>query len=149
MKRSLFFFLYLFLLSLLAGYLLSKATLIGRAGMTFFYKEYAFLKTWWQGAAVVLIVFSFLFLLLGWIQKKQAKKTALVWNVLLCVAGGVGLYFTYYDFRHTVSHRLLGERFHLGGYLFWIGWITIPLFYLAQKSKESHLHSSAQKAHLS
>jgi intracellular septation protein A len=149
MKRSLFFFLYLFLLSLLAGYLLSKATLIGRAGMTFFYKQYAFLKTWWQGAAVILMALSLLFLLLGWIQKKQAKQTAMIWNVLLCVAGGVGLYLTYYDFRHTVSHRLLGERFHLGGYLFWIGWISIPLFYLAQKNKESRPHSLAQTTTLS
>ena len=39
----------------------------------------------------------------------------------------VGLYFTYNDFRHTLSHRWLGERFHLGAYLFWIVWIAISV----------------------
>jgi hypothetical protein len=45
----------------------------------------------------------------------------------------IGLYFTYQDFRHNTAHRWLGERFHLGGYLFWIGWMAISVFYLIKK----------------
>lgn len=55
------------------------------------------------------------------------------------VAALLGLYFTYQDFRQNVSHRWLGERFHLGGYLFWIGWIIISVFYLSAYRKKSQM----------
>lgn len=44
-----------------------------------------------------------------------------------------GIYFSYLDFRRTLSHRWLGERFHLGVYLFWVGWIAITIFCALQK----------------
>ena len=44
------------ILSTVSGYLLSKASLVGRIGINLFYKEYKFLKVWWQGALVVFIV---------------------------------------------------------------------------------------------
>jgi hypothetical protein len=115
----------------LIGFLLSKASLVGRTGINLFYKEYKFLKIWWQGAGVVLFIFLFLFFLQGFLEKRWEKnsKPVHVIAILLAVAG---LYFTYNDFRHTLTHRLLGERFHLGGYLFWIGWILISLFYLTR-----------------
>jgi len=48
----------------------------------------------------------------------------------LLVAGVLGLVITYYDFQHTYSHRLLKERFHLGFYLFWLGWMGTCVFFL-------------------
>jgi hypothetical protein len=47
----------------------------------------------------------------------------------------VGLYFTYRDFQYYYAHRWLKEKFHLGGYLFWIGWIGISLFFLFSRQE--------------
>lgn len=46
-----------------------------------------------------------------------------------------GLYFTFSNFRNDLSHRLLGERFHLGIYLYWIGFCIISLFYALTSKK--------------
>lgn len=122
------------LLAILCGYLLSKASLVGKAGMTFVYKEYAFLKTWWQGALFIFGVWLLLFALQRLAQRNFSRPR---WVHIGCiVAACAGLYFTYLDFRHTLSHRLLGERFHLGGYLFWLGWILISLFYLGNRTSK-------------
>jgi hypothetical protein len=40
------------------------------------------------------------------------------------------LYLTYNDFRQDLSHRLMGERFHIGAYLVWIGWMIISIYLL-------------------
>ena len=135
MKRNSLFITFLFLLAALGGYLLSKASLVGRVGISLFYREYQFLKTWWQGGLVVFVVWMIFFLLQGLVQrKKPANVTRLVHTgaILFALAG---LFLTYRDFRHTTSHRWLGERFHLGGYLFWLGWIAISIFYLTEKKK--------------
>jgi len=112
---------------------MSKASFIGRMGINFFYKEYKFLKVWWQGALVVFCVWVLLLLIQGMVQKRNTRKRAIIIHIVCVLAAIVGLYFTYNDFRHSFNHRLLGERFHLGAYLFWIGWIIISLFYLVQK----------------
>lgn len=134
MKRSVLI-LILAILSAVSGYLLSRASLVGRVGINLFYKEYKFLKIWWQGALVVFIVLLVLLFLQGLVQKKLIFEKAKQLHIIAIVAALVGLYFTYNDFRHTTSHRLLGERFHLGGYLFWIGWILISIYYLAKKTQ--------------
>lgn len=122
------------LLSILCGYLFSKASLIGKAGMTFVYKEYAFLKTWWQGALFVFVVWMVLLLVQGLAQRKGKGNWVYISFIVLAI---FGIYFTYQDFRHTLSHRLLGERFHLGGYLFWAGWILISIYYLANNRRST------------
>ncbi len=132
MKKSLLVLL-LLALSVLSGYLMSKATLVSRVGITFFYKEYNFLKVWWQGALAVFVILLIFILLQGYIQNKYAKQTARMVHLVAIPVALFGLFLTYSDFRHTLSHRLLGERFHLGAYLFWIGWIMISLFYVLQK----------------
>ncbi|HVG40305.1 MAG TPA: hypothetical protein VM888_01745, partial [Chitinophagaceae bacterium] len=48
----------------------------------------------------------------------------------------IGLYLTYRDFRQSLSHRLMGERFHTGAYLFWLGWISIALFFLIRHKEQ-------------
>lgn len=132
MKRFAYLLLILLALSGLAGYLLSKASLVGRMGISLFYKEYAFLKVWWQAGLLVLMVWLLLYFLLGWAQRKLSLRSSRWVYVGALFLAIVGLYFTYQDFRDTLSHRWLGERFHLGGYLFWIGWMLVCLFYISQ-----------------
>jgi hypothetical protein len=133
MKRSWFLLFLLVILSVISGYLLSKASLVGKAGISLFYREYQFLKVWWQGALVVFGVLFLLFLIQAAVQRKTARGTANFIHILCILLALAGLYFTYNDFRHDLSHRLLGERFHLGAYLFWIGWVMVSMFLLAQK----------------
>src|SRR4051812_17579408 len=133
MKHTAPLVIFLAILSCISGYLMSKASWIGRVGMTFFYREYNFLKTWWQGALAVFGTLIILLIVQGIVQKNAARRTANVVHVVAIVLSLAGLYYTYSDFRHTLSHRLLKERFHLGVYLFWIGWLIISLFYLWNK----------------
>ena len=70
-----------------------------------------------------LLVFGVLYLLRKKI-KPSASNAAMAISVVIAL---IGLYFSYNDFRHTLSHRWLGERFHLGAYLFWIVWIAISV----------------------
>jgi hypothetical protein len=135
MKRKSILVLFLLVLSGIAGYLLSKASLVGRVGISLFYKQYKFLKVWWQGALLLFIVWMILFFLQGLVQRKLSPMASALIQVGAICAAFVGLYFTFQDFRHTTSHRWLGERFHLGGYLFWVGWIIISGFYLTEKRK--------------
>lgn len=130
MKRTGFFVAGLFLLSILSGILLSKASLVGRAGMTLFYQEYNFLKTWWKGAVLIFITLLLLFIIQGQLQKNKPLSKARLINIVAVVLALAGLYFTYLDFSNSVTHRWLGTAFHTGGYLFWIGWLAISVFYL-------------------
>src|ERR1700712_3396449 len=109
---------FILILSVVSGYLMSKASLVGKAGMSLFYREYNFLKIWWQGALLVLIGLSTLYFLHGFIQKKFSFSLVKRLNIIACFLSLSGLYFTYDDFRHTLSHHLLGERFHIRIYLF-------------------------------
>ncbi len=129
------------LLSAVSGYLLSRASLVGRVGINLFYKEYKFLKTGWQGALVVFILLVIVLLAHQAAQTKLAPSKRLGFFLIMLLLALTGLFFTYSDFRHTVSHRLLGERFHLGAYLFWIGCMTITTTYLlnGQRSRLSGL----------
>ena len=109
------------ILSALAGYLFSKASLVGRIGINVFYKEYRFLKVWWQGALLIFAVLLIFLWLQGLAQKKMQTSKARMLHLSAVLAALTGIFLTYNDFRHTTTHRLLGERFHLGGYLFWLG----------------------------
>ncbi len=135
MKRTSLLVISLLALSGIAGYVLSKASLVGRVGISLFYRQYKFLKVWWQGGLLIFAVWMLLFFLQGLVQRKLSAKTSTLIQMGAIVAALVGLYLTYQDFRHTLSHRWLGERFHLGGYLFWVGWIIISVFYLTEKRK--------------
>lgn len=134
-KSTSFVLLLLTALAALSGYLLSKASLVGKVGITLVYKEYSFLKVWWQGALVVLACWMVFFLVQGWVSRRAKGGNAALAHVVAIIVAGIGLFFTYQDFRNDLSHRLLGERFHLGGYLFWIGWMIISLFYLFRGRK--------------
>lgn len=134
-KSTSFVFILLAALAALSGYLLSKASLVGKIGITLVYKEYSFLKVWWQGALAVLACWLVLFVVQGWAGRRAKSGNAALAQVVAIVLAAIGLFFTYQDFRNNLSHRLLGERFHIGGYLFWIGWMIISLFYLFRGKK--------------
>lgn len=130
MNPRFLFILFLAGLSLVSGYLASKASLVGRLGISLFYREYQFLKTGWGGALAAFALFLFLFLFQYLISKTKSRNTAIKFFLAFLFLGLAGLIATYLDFRNTLSHRWLGERFHLGFYLFWIGWMSISIFYL-------------------
>ncbi len=130
MKKLYLLIVFIFSLSILSGVLLSKSSFIGKVGIHFFYQQYKFLKIWWQGAAVIFALLMALMVVHLIVRKLLDFKTARITYLLALAVALVGLYFTYRDFRDSLSHRLLGERFHLGAYLFWLGWISINLFFL-------------------
>ena len=78
-------------------------------------------------------VLLLLFFVQGYLQSKLVRSQARLLHLAAIVIAVIGLYFTYSDFRNDLSHRLIGERFYLGFYLFWIGWMLVSLFYLFQK----------------
>lgn len=133
MRRSASLTLFLALLSVVSGYLLSKASWIGKVGISLFYQEYEFLKVWWQGALLVFGVLIFLYALQSLVQRMASKSIATAVHLFALVAAFTGLYLTYDDFRQSVSHRWMGERFHIGAYLIWIGWMVISIYLLLSR----------------
>lgn len=123
-------------LAALSGYLMSKASFIGRLGMTFVYKEYGFLKTWWKGALAVFVVWMILLIIQAIVERKLSKQAAAIIHIIFILLALAGLYFTYSDFQHTTTHRWLKEKFHIGAYLFWLGWIIISVFCMVQQRKK-------------
>jgi heme A synthase len=135
MKRSLFFLILLASLSTIAGVLLSKISWIGKVGIRFLYHEYKFLRVWWQGAGLVFCVLLLLFIVQG-VLYRVLRPVAQIIAQIVCIAAAIaGFMVTYDDFRHNIAHRWLGERFHLGAYLFWLGWVLVSLFYITAKRR--------------
>ncbi len=134
MKR-LFLLLFLIATSMGSGYLMSRSSWIGKVGMTFFHKGYNLTKIWWQGAIAVFILQLVFFVLHVFINRRMHSVAAKAIHFLLFAAAAAGLFFTYDDFHHDLSHRLLGRHFHSGFYLIWIGWIVTSVFFLFSKKK--------------
>ncbi|MDP2059210.1 MAG: hypothetical protein Q8J97_05675 [Flavobacteriaceae bacterium] len=120
-------------LAVIVGWTLSKATVIGKVGIHFLHREYMFLNSWWKGALLVWGVWIVLEIIQYRIWKRNRRninlaiQTSFIFLAVLC------LYYTYLDFR-TFSHGLLGGRFHIGGYLFWIGWGIVSIFFIKLRS---------------
>ena len=140
MNRNVVMVIALVLFSTLAGYLLSAISFVGRAGISLFYQQYQFLKIWWKGALLVFTVWFFLFILQIFLYRKTSKPTFTIVSAVLLLSAIAGLFFSYADFRHSLSHRWLGERFHLGVYLFWLGWIAISVFILSAGNNEKNIN---------
>ena len=122
---------------MLAGWLMSHMSWIGRVGINLIHKEYKFLKVWYQGGGVVLAVLLLLFLL-QWLARRRLSANGGKGVQMICILIGLGgLFLTYSDFRSDFSHNILKERFHLGAYLFWIGWISIGLYLLAVPERKA------------
>lgn len=128
--------IFLFFIAVLSGNLLANATWIGKTGIDFFYKEYGFLKTWWKGATVIFILLMMLYGIAAWVHKLAKKTTANIIHIISLLAAISGLLYSYIDFRNDFSHKLLGENFHLGVYLFWMGWMVIAIYFLTKKQSQ-------------
>ena len=136
MRRSLPFILYLAVLSLLSGVLMSEMSWIGRVGISLIHHEYRFLKVWYEGAAVIFVILLAFFVLQQMLQRRMPPATARVAHIIAIVLALLGLWATYHDFRSDFTHRILHERFHLGVFLFWFGWISISLFFLTERRRD-------------
>ena len=116
-------------LAVIAGWTLSKATVIGKVGIHFLHREYMFLNSWWKGALLVWGVWIVLEIIQYRVWKRYPRNINLAVQISFLFLAVLGLYYTYLDFR-TFSHGLLGDRFHIGGYLFWIGWGIISILFI-------------------
>lgn len=116
-------------LAVIIGWTLSKATVVGKVGIHVLHREYLFLNSWWKGALLVWGVWVVLEIIQYRIWKRYRRNVNLVLQASFIFLAVLGLYFTYLDFK-TISHGLLGERIHIGGYLFWIGWFIISIFFI-------------------
>lgn len=126
--------------------MMSKASWVGRLGMSLFYKQYNFLKIWWQGALLIFALLMILFTMQSIIQKRLNTGISRTIQAMILIVATGGLYLSYHDFRHNFSHKLLGERFHIGVYLFWIGWIIICLYHLFSRKNADVVTASNNKA---
>jgi len=122
-------------LAIIIGWTLSKASLVGKVGIHFLHREYAFLNSWWKGALFVWVVWLILEIIQYRVWKRNRRKVNLALQATFISLAVLGLYYTYLDFR-TLSHGLLGDRFHIGGYLFWMGWCIISLFFIKLRKDE-------------
>ena len=135
-RRNIPFLIYLLVLSAIAGWLIHRMSWIGRVGINLAHKEYKFLKVWYQAGAAVFVTLLILYILQHFATRRLSRSSSnLVNGVALLLALG-GLYMTYSDFHSDFTHSILKERFHLGAYLFWIGWISISLYLFATRQKQ-------------
>ena len=123
------------LLSLISGILISKMSFIGKIGISTMYREYTIFKTWWKTALLLLIIQLILIAVLQLFKAKVSVSFSRLLAFLLIVLGGIGAYFTYIDFT-TTSHKMMRLSFHLGFYLFWVGWFITCFYYLLFKNKK-------------
>jgi len=130
LKRLPGLIIFQFLFSCLQAYFITRISWIGRIGIHLFYKEYKILRSGWKTAFLFFGIQLLLILILWFIQRRYAARITYIAGAVLIFLGLTGLMITYNDFQHTYTHRLLKERFHLGFYLFWIGWIATCLYFI-------------------
>ncbi|BAV07956.1 hypothetical protein [Filimonas lacunae] len=123
-------------LCLLEAYLISKISLLGKLGIAMFYKQYRFLRSGWKTFLLLLAIQLLLTGILTMAKKRLSHRKVVYTGMSLLLIGMIALWGTYYDFQYTFSHRLLKEKFHLGFYLFWLGWIGTCLFFLVKRAEK-------------
>lgn len=122
------------LLCVISAYLISKISLIGKIGIALFYKEYKILRSGWKTFLLFFMIQLVIIGVLYLLHHKRSRKATVYTALGIMAAALTGLGFTYNDFLHTYTHRLLKERFHMGFYLFWIGMIASCVFFLVQSA---------------
>jgi hypothetical protein len=114
----------------LQTYLILKISFLGRVGIATVHREYKVLRSGWKTFLLLFLIQLVLIIMLEVTLKKFTRKITIIVTSLFLSAAALGLFVTFDDFLHTYTHRLLKERFHLGFYLFWLGWIGTCLFFL-------------------
>ena len=135
MKKNFLFILFLAGLSAASGYLMSNMSWIGRVGVNLVHHEYKFLKVWWQGGLAVFAGLMVLYMVHYIMYKALPIWLSRLLHLMLMGAAGYGFYFTWQDFSDDFTHHIIKSRFHIGAYLFWVGWVLICLFFLPKKRK--------------
>lgn len=136
MKRKLTFLIaFQSVFTLLQVYLISKISLLGRIGIAIAYTEYKFLRSGWKMYLLLMAVQLLTIGLLRYVYKTRERRTYFTVIGAVATVALAGLWFTYNDFTHTLSHRLLKEPFHLGFYLFWLGLLITCAFFAVQPAK--------------
>jgi hypothetical protein len=138
-----FLILFQALLMLLAGWLVSHISWIGRVGINLMYKEYSIFKSWWKTALLFFAIQMVLLFLQNVVHKKYSRSVANIASIVLLTTALIGLFATYSDFNNNFSHRILKEKFHLGFYLFWLGWISTCLYYIFSPGRSEAAISKA------
>jgi hypothetical protein len=104
-------------LSIASGVLTAKMSFIGKVGIQLFFKEYQFLKVWWQGALIfALVMLVYKGLVTYWF--KQFPKVKAVLTILLQTIWVTALLYMVYIFTNDKSLKLMGFAFHCGMYLY-------------------------------
>jgi hypothetical protein len=134
LKRNSIGSLALAAMSVVDGYLLSGISLVGRTGISVLYSQFGFLRTWWKVGLVVFATWMILFFIQLKMKEKLRHSTFAVVECVLVMLALCGWYLSYSDFQHSLAHRLLGQRFHMGVYLFWLGVLAISASMLTKKS---------------
>jgi hypothetical protein len=136
MKRNYLLLVFILIcLSLLSGNLTAGVSLVGKIGISFFYKQFSFFQSWWQSSLVCLACMLVIGIILYFADRSLKgiqRKVVLIASFLVFL---LGLYLTFRDFRTDLAHRWLGERFHVGIYLYWIGFCIISLFFALTEKK--------------
>lgn len=125
------------LLAAVSAILFSKMSFIGSVGIRFFYRQYQILKDPVKTALLIFAIQLAVLLILYLIKKTTSQKLS-VFLILLFIAIGIGgTYYTYVDFNLT-SHRHMKIYFHMGGYLFWVGWfVSCFTLLFSRKNKQT------------
>jgi hypothetical protein len=100
-------------------------------GIATIHREYRLLRSGWKTFLLLFGIQIAIIITLNIIQKKVSRKSMILTASLLLGVAAIGFFITFQDFLHTYTHRLLKERFHLGFYLFWMGWMGSCIFFLA------------------
>jgi hypothetical protein len=135
MRKLSFLVLFQAALCILEAYLVSRISLIGKIGIALVHREYLLLRSGWKTFVLFFSIQLLVITVLYFIRKKYSGKTFFVSAGILMGAAVLGFIVTYMDFLHTYTHRLLKERFHLGFYLFWLGWFGSCLFFIWDESR--------------
>lgn len=122
-------------LSLIAGFLISKMSWLGRVGIKWFMPEYSIFRSWWQTAIALFSTQVIVAGLLWLVKRKATPRIAAIVSLIFLLIGIAGLYLTYNDFQTTFTHKLMKEKFHLGFYLFWLGWIGTSIYFLSLRNR--------------
>ncbi|RYY58034.1 MAG: hypothetical protein EOO09_00235 [Chitinophagaceae bacterium] len=109
--------------------LISKISFIGKVGIAMMYKEYKFLRSFPKTYAYLILTQLLVIGVLTYTHQRLSRRRHYMTCGVVFLLALVGLWYTYNDFVHNYSHRLLKERFHLGFYLFWIGMMISAVFF--------------------
>lgn len=137
MKRNYLILLFILIcIAIVSGILTTGMSFIGQLGISFFYTKLSFLKSWWQSALICFTLHTVVSILTYLIDRNLKGVTRKILFIIFFTISLIGLYVTFQNFRSNIAYRWMGERFHIGIYLYWIGVSFIILFFALTNKKK-------------